>query len=111
MVGLLRDGLAGSARDKAHQLFPFRLFFRQLFLALGGEFVIFGAAIRFRDFPFGGEPAAAFETVKGRVDRAVFDLQRVVRTDANGLADAVAMAGTPLECLEDKEIESSLQKR
>src|SRR5690348_13793872 len=86
-----------DAGDGADELFPVRLFFGKLAFAGGSEAVIFGAAVGFGLAPLGGEPAFFFEAVQGRVEGTVLDLQGVLGAGAEGLADAMAMLGSPLE--------------
>jgi hypothetical protein len=95
--------------DGADELFPVGLFFGKLAFAGGGEAVIFGAAVGFGLAPLGGEPALFFEAVQGGIEGAVFDLQGIGGAGAEGLTDAVAMLGAPLQGAEDEHVEGALQ--
>src|SRR6267154_6069475 len=61
----------------AGQFAPGVFFGRELLAAAARELVVFGAAIVFRGAPAGFDPAAAFQAMQRRVQRALLDLQDV----------------------------------
>jgi len=89
--------------------FPCGLLCAEPLTAEARERVEPGAAVGLGIFPFGAEPALFFEAMESRIERAVFNLENVERVGADGLADAVAVLGAPLESAQDEEVEGALQ--
>ena len=52
----------------------------------------------------------AFEAMESGVERTGVDLEDVAGVELDGLADAVAVLGSPAESLEDQEVERALEK-
>src|SRR5438128_12311984 len=68
---------AKDERDCARKTFPVDDFSFQLLLAFFGERVELGFAAGFGNFPFGFDRAAVFEPVKGGIQRALRNLEKI----------------------------------
>jgi hypothetical protein len=82
----------------------------ELALSLAGEFVVFDAAIVFRDAPDSSEEAALFEAVEGRIERAMFDAKEVVGNLLDAFGDGETVLGFEGDCAEDEEVEGALEE-
>src|SRR5215831_17695897 len=96
--------------DGVHELRPSVLLACELRLALCRQPVELRTLVGLAHIPFRPEPAALFEAVERRVERAGFDLEEAVRLRTNGLTDAVTVAGTPLQGPEDEHVEGALEE-
>src|SRR5262249_46668841 len=96
--------------DGVHELRPPVLLACELGLALYCQPVELRPLIGLAHIPFRFEPPALFETVERGIQRAGFDLEEAVGLRANGLADAVTVAGTPLQGPEDEHVERALEE-
>jgi hypothetical protein len=47
--------------------------------------------------------------MKGWIERSGFHIEQLAGPQSNGLADSVSVLRTPLQCLENKKIQSPLQ--
>src|SRR5690242_2655187 len=82
----------------------------QLLLAGCSQPIHFGALLILRNLPFRGNPALAFEPVERRVKRSRIDLQNVAGVRADRLAESVSVPRTPLQRLQDEQVERPLQQ-
>src|SRR5262249_49375657 len=96
--------------DGVDELRPPILFARQLGFARGGQAVVFRPLVGLADAPFGFEPAALFEPVQGRIQRARFDSEERVGPGANRLPDAMAVLRPPLERAENEHVQGALEE-
>src|SRR5262249_39244267 len=99
-----------DAADRVDELRPPILFARELRLARLRQLVVLRALIGFAEVPRRLEPSAIFETVERRVQGAGLDLEEAVGLRPDGLADAVAVLGTPLQGPEDEHVEGALEQ-
>ena len=60
--------------------------------------------------PLGLQPSALLEAVQRGIERAGFDLEQVVGLRADGLADAVAVLGPPLQGPKNEHVEGALEE-
>jgi hypothetical protein len=81
-----------------------------LFATAGGDAVILGAFAFIGKFPRGGDPSFGLEPMKSGIERARFDLQKVLRSALNVFGDGVTVGGTGEEGAKDEEIEGTLEK-
>ena len=72
--------------------------------------VILRALLVFGELPFRVEPSLFLETMERRIQRAVIDIQHVVRRRADRHLDAVAVLRPPLQRAKDEQVEGALQK-
>src|SRR5262249_6129124 len=75
-----------------------------------GEVVVLGAAAQLRDLPLGLDPAPVLETMEGRIERALVDLQDVLGNLLDALGDGPAVLGILLQRAEDQQIERAGQQ-
>jgi hypothetical protein len=106
LLGLgLHDG-----GDGADDLLPSIVVGGELFFAGGGDLVEAGALVALGELPLGAYPALALEAMKRGVERAGLDLEYFTGVRVEGLNNAVAVLRSPLEGLEDKHVEGSLDE-
>jgi len=74
------------------------------------EPVKLGATVVVRRAPRGQQPASHFQAMQGRIQRALFDLQHVIRRTLDELRDAVAVQRSAAERLEDQHVERAGQE-
>src|SRR5262245_57508925 len=89
---------------------PFLRFDRELTAPGRGEVVILGAAAQLRDFPRRLDPALVLETMEGRIERALVDLQDVPRNLLDALGDGPTVQGILLQRAQDQQIERAGQQ-
>ena len=85
--------VAQHALDRADHAIELGAFGGELPAAGGGERVVAGAAVVLRRAPLGLHPAVEQQPLERGIQRALADLQHVVRRQAQVLDDAVAMLG------------------
>jgi hypothetical protein len=78
-------------RNGRSQAMPILRFFVELTPAEPGERIEFGAAIIFRGFPGGFDPALLFQLVQRGIQRAVTHLQNISRNLLQPLANGEAI--------------------
>jgi hypothetical protein len=61
--------------------------------------------------PFGVDPAARFEPLQRRIERAVIHEQHVLRLLLDVAGDRLAVARSPDEGFQDQQVERALQER
>src|SRR5947209_13438003 len=93
-----------DASNGLHELRPPIPLARQLGLSHHRQPVVFRPLFGLTYAPLGLQPPALLQAVQCGVERASFDLEHVVGLRANGLADAVAMLGPPLEGPKDEHV-------
>jgi hypothetical protein len=81
----------------------------ELFLAGGGQTVEFGTLAIFGNAPFCCDPPFSLQTVQGRIEAAMVDLQEIIGLGANCLPDPMTVLWTPLERPQDQKIQGALQ--
>src|SRR5262245_14793434 len=99
-----------DACDGRRQSPPLVGFLLQIPAASAGERIELCAASQFAGLPFGGDPAGQFELVERGVERAVADLQVVVRDLFEPLADGPAVQWFKGEDLEQQKVERALKE-
>src|SRR5262245_14524501 len=70
---------------------PYRHIAPQPPAAQGGQAVVLGATVVFREAPFGGDHAAVFETMERLIEGRILNRQDAVGTFANPSRDLVAV--------------------
>src|ERR687891_1703351 len=98
------------AADGVCHALPFPRFDRELTAARRGKVVILGAAAQLRDLPLGLDPALVLETMEGRIERALVDLQDVSGNLLDPLGDGPAVQGILLQRAQDQQIERAGQQ-
>ena len=79
-------------------------------LPAGGELVVLRLLVGLAHAPLGLQPSALHEAMQRGIEGAGLDFEQVVGLGANGLADPVAMLGTPLEGPENEHVEGALEE-
>src|SRR5438132_1472772 len=97
----IRRGRVHHAPDRVDELRPPILLAQQLGLARRRQPVVLRPLLGLAHAPFGFQPFALLEAVQGGIEGAGFDLEQFVGLRADGLADAVAVLGPPLQGAED----------
>lgn len=82
----------------------------ELLAASGGEGIEAGFAIIGGDAPFGGDPAAIFETLEGGIKRAVLDQEFLAGSVLNGAGNALAVLLAENEGAKDEQVECALEE-
>ena len=82
----------------------------ELLPALGGELVVLGAAVGLRERPLGVDPAALFHAVKSRVERALFDFEKIVGGALDVLHESVAVQSLSFERAENHHFECTREE-
>ena len=109
-MGLLTSCVAQHGADAFHELFEAFFGFFQLIAAGDGEFVKLGLALGLGKSPFGGDPSTLLHAMKGGIERALFNAEKVFRGALDVEHDAVAVEVADAgEGLEDEEIERALK--
>src|SRR5581483_10059461 len=96
--------------NRGRERFPARALAHQLPLSGGGEAVLLHPLMVLAGFPIAPNPARALQPVQCRVERAGFHRQHIAGVQADGLADSIAMLGSPLQGLEDEQVQRALQQ-
>ena len=96
--------------DGSCQPLPLAFFGFELLAPGFREFVVFRAAVVIGGAPAGLDPAAAFEAMQRRIQRALLNLQNLARDLMEALGNAPAVLGAEGESSENQEIQSSLRK-
>src|SRR6185437_6985035 len=94
--------------DNGGQSTPGIGFGLQLLSAPASEFVIAGAAVVLADGPLGTQPAAALQTMQGRIQRALLHLDGIARDLLQTFRNGPAVQRLEGERLQNEQIESSL---
>src|SRR5688572_21716939 len=93
-----------------HELRPAILFARQLRLAGSRPTVLLRLLVGLAHPPLRLQPSVLHEAVQGGIERAGFNLEEIVGLPANGLANAMAVLGPPLEGAQNEHVESALEQ-
>ena len=96
--------------DRLRQPIPLPEFFRELLLAVGSQGIEPGHAARFRRLGLGLDPALIFKPVQRGVERALLDLQDIVRNLLDPFGDRPTVHWPGREGLKDEEIEGPLDE-
>src|ERR1700722_979965 len=108
---LLSGRRAHLQRNRFGQLFPFRFFGSELFLADLRKSIVFELALSFfRHFPLRYDPAFTLHTMQSWVERPVLDLQKLLRSALYVLGNLMSVRRAKEQCAQDQHIESALQK-
>src|SRR5207245_1424720 len=105
----LRRGAQDSRNDIRHVVPLFR-FFSQSALPRCRETIVFRLALVFRLTPFARDPALVFQAIQRRIQRALLNLQAILRNLLDAQEDAVTMQRPEGNGLEDQHVQSALQK-
>ena len=97
-------------RDGGRQPLPVGGFAFELAAARAGQRVELRSPIVLALLPLGGDPAVLLELVQRRIERAVADLQHVVRDLPQALADGKAVQRFEREDLQNQQVESALDE-
>src|SRR6266478_4603226 len=98
------------SRDRIGKLRPSRTFLAQLFLSSGRQPVKLCPLLVFGDSPFRRNPFLFFESVQRRIKRTRIHLQQLAGTVPNRHADPIAMLRSPLQGLQNQQVQRPLQK-
>ena len=98
-----------DAADGVCHAIPFPRFHSELTPSRAGEAVIPGAAPQLRDLPLGLDPTLVFETMKGRIKRALTNLQDVLGNLLDALGDGPAVQRVVLQRSQDQQIKGAGQ--
>ena len=98
------------AADGGGHAFPLAGFHRQLPASGRREPVVLGPPAQLRDGPLGFDPALVLEAMERRVERALIDLQDVLRDLLDALRDRPAVQRVGLQRPEDEQVERARQK-
>src|SRR6266852_6390145 len=107
LIGACR---AENASDGFSNPLPTGMFRREVPPARGGQAVKFCAPVICGSSPFGFDPSFLQEPLERRVERAVLDLENVLRGLLDELGDAVAMHRPPAKRAQDEQVQGSLQE-
>src|SRR5262249_50491623 len=91
-----------DAGDGVGQLRPARTLGQQMLPAGVGEPIDSDALFVLGEVPLGGDQLLAFQAMECGIERAGVDLQDVVRIGTDRLADAITVAGSPAQGLENQ---------
>src|SRR5690242_1745967 len=81
----------------------------QLLLACCRDPVELCTLIALTLLPFRADPALALQAMQSRIQRPSLNLQHLSRVCAKSLHDAISVLWTPLQRLENKHVQRSLQ--
>src|SRR2546423_781717 len=98
------------ARNRVRKLRPLRTLFRQLLLSCGRQLVKFCPLLVFGDSPFRFNPLLFFQAVQRRIQRTGIDLQQLARPIPDRHADPIAVLRSPLQRLQNQQVQRPLQK-
>ena len=101
---------AQDGRHGLHNPNPAGLFGGQLLFARYGQTVDLGALLILGNFPLRGDPSLPFQAVQRRIERSGIDPQNLAGIGPDRLTDAVTMPRTPLQGLQNEQIERALQE-
>src|SRR5665213_2856436 len=96
-------------RYRASELGPLCRLELELLAAGGGEFIELCFAAELGHAPFGFDPAFAFHSIEGRVERAFFDLDGIAGGILDPSRDGVPVARAPAQCLENERVERAVE--
>jgi hypothetical protein len=96
--------------DGRRQPFPAGALGLQLPAPCRGQAVELRPLFVLGDLPLGVNPPLALEAVKRRVERAMIDVEDVLRGGSQSNADAVTMLRSVLQRSENEEIKRALEK-
>src|SRR6185312_12379039 len=106
--------LPGSGPQHASNAFdetlPPRCFRSELFFTGWRQAVVLGFSIVFGCAPECRDPAAVFEAIQSRIERAVFNLKNFIRSEFNVMRDGVAVSRTGQQGTKDQHVERPLQQ-
>ena len=83
---------------------------RQQLSPVTRDLVVLRAAVVVRDAPVRPYRAVELQAVERRIERALLDLQDLVRQQVNGLGDRVAVQPRRAERMEDQQVERALEQ-
>ena len=96
--------------DCCGQATPILRFLLKLSAPRGGQRIELGLPARFRFFPLGFDPRFLFETVQGRVERALLDLKHLARNLLNAFGNRPAVFRFERDSFQDEKVERSLDQ-
>src|SRR5688572_15279753 len=107
--GCMRSGRAENELDGSRVLAPVLGLLAQLLLAEGGQSVVSRATIVLRRSPVVRDPPTILEADKGRVHRALPDIERVPRHLLDAKRDTPSVERTEGERFQHEEVERTLE--
>src|SRR5579863_2188957 len=112
MASSLKNEYSGVPQHRAHTFHQLvEAFFRKVELAPTGrsELVVLRFPIGFSERPLRIDPSALLHAVQGRVQRSLFYPQQVFGRALNMKHDAITVQRTRSQCLQNQQIERSLE--
>ena len=103
-------GMLQNSSDGAHHPFPLSCFRRELLSAGARELIETCAAIELGRAPFRLDEALPFQSLQGRIQRAVIDEEIFFGGALNSYSDAVPMTRTKDQRLENQHVQSALEE-
>src|SRR5216683_3932160 len=103
-------GGSQDAVDGADELIPPAGLFGQLPAPGGSQPVIAGLAIVFRRAPERRDPGAILQAMQSRVERAVLDLQNLIRAMLDHVSDGVSVRRAKSQRLQEQQVERTLDQ-
>src|SRR4029453_7357800 len=103
-------GCLQDQRDGVTQALPAGGFGFELAAPLAREAVELGFAAAFGGLPFGLQPAAVLQAVQRRIERALSDLERVLRDLLEALDEGVSVDGFEGGDLQNEHVERALKE-
>src|SRR6266550_731678 len=107
---LLRPLWIQHARDRVRKLRPSGTFLAQLFLSCGRHLVKLCPLLFLGDSPFRFDPFLSFQPMQRRIERTRIHLQQLAGAIPDSHANPVAMLRTPLQGLQNQQVQRPLQK-
>src|SRR5262245_52356422 len=104
------SGLLQHEADTARQAIPRRLFLFETLLAGLRQSIEARAAVVLGRAPVGGDPALAFEALQSGVERALLDLQDLVRQLADALRNRPAVQRLERDRFHDQQVDGALNE-
>src|SRR5712692_5356808 len=99
-----------NARDRFSNPLPTGMLRREMPPARGGQAVKFCAPVICGSSPFAFDPSFLQEPLERGIERAVLDLENVLRGLLDELGDAVAVHRPPAKRAQDEQVQGSLQE-
>jgi hypothetical protein len=104
------SGCPPDTGDCFHEEIPPGFFLCKLCTAGCRKAVVFCPLVILGDVPSGCYKPLPHQTVKRRIQRSRFNIEKITGSEPNSLPDPVAVLRTPSQGLQDQHIERSLKK-